>query len=160
MLIVRIPISITPARNISHLLVENRSIKGWISILNWSSFYLNTQLRVRWYLYEICQVMSTKCQCNYQSCLSSVYTSHAICQCVRFYFGTVHEMLVLIKLVIAYAQTLLTYTWVKVQNFQNPDLSKIQSLIKLAVCPQNIHNFKFKWSNVFRQTDNKSEKLF
>ena len=30
---------------------------------------------------------------------------------------------------------------------------------KLAVYQLNIHNFKFKWSNVFRQTDNKSEKL-
>ena len=26
-------------------------------------------------------------------------------------------------------------------------------------CPLNIHNFKFKWSNVLRQTDNKLRKL-
>ena len=31
--------------------------------------------------------------------------------------------------------------------------------LKLAVCPLNIHNFKFKWSIVLRQTENKSEKL-
>ena len=30
---------------------------------------------------------------------------------------------------------------------------------KLAVCTLNIHNFKFKWSIVLRQTENKSEKL-
>ena len=34
-------------------------------------------------------------------------------------------------------------TWVKVQNFQNPELSKTP-ILKLAVCPLNIHNFKFK----------------
>ena len=48
-------------------------------------------------------------------------------------------------------------TWVKVQNFQNPVLSKTP-ILKLAVCPLNIHNFKFKWSIVLRQTENKSEK--
>ena len=32
-------------------------------------------------------------------------------------------------------------------------------IFKLAVCPLNIHNFKFKWSIDFRQTENKSEKL-
>ena len=35
--------------------------------------------------------------------------------------------------------------------FENPTL-------KLAVCPLNIHNFKFKWSNDLRQTENKSRK--
>ena len=48
--------------------------------------------------------------------------------------------------------------WVKVQTFQNPELSKLQ-ILKLAVCPLNIHNFKFKCSVVIRQTENKSEKL-
>ena len=46
-------------------------------------------------------------------------------------------------------------SWVKVQNVQNPELSNL----KLALCPLNIHNFKFKWSNVLRQTENKPEKL-
>ena len=32
-------------------------------------------------------------------------------------------------------------------------------ILKLAVCPINIHYFKFKWSNVLRQTENKAEKL-
>ena len=36
--------------------------------------------------------------------------------------------------------------WVKVQNFQNPEL------LKLAVCLLNIHNYKSKWPIVFRQT--------
>ena len=40
----------------------------------------------------------------------------------------------------------------KSQNFETP-------FIKFVVCPLNIHNFKFKWSNVLRQTENKSEKL-
>ena len=31
---------------------------------------------------------------------------------------------------------------------------------KLAVCPLNIHNLKFNWSIVFRQTEYKSENLF
>ena len=31
--------------------------------------------------------------------------------------------------------------------------------LKLAVCPQNIHNFKIKWLIFLRQTENKSEKL-
>ena len=31
-------------------------------------------------------------------------------------------------------------------------------ILKHAVCPLNIHNFKFKWSFAFRQTENKSEK--
>ena len=43
-------------------------------------------------------------------------------------------------------------------NFQNPEFSKLP-ILKLAVCPLNIHNFKFKWSIVFRKTENKSEKL-
>ena len=30
-------------------------------------------------------------------------------------------------------------------------------ILKLAVCPQIIHNFKFKWSIVLRQTEYKSE---
>ena len=34
--------------------------------------------------------------------------------------------------------------WVKVQNFQSPELSR------LAVTPLNIYDFKFKWSIVFR----------
>ena len=38
----------------------------------------------------------------------------------------------------------------KIQNFRNSDL-------KLAVCPLNIHNLKFIWSIVFRQTQYKSE---
>ena len=46
-----------------------------------------------------------------------------------------------------------TSTWVKVQNFQNPELSK------LALYPLNIFNFKFKWSIVLSKTVNKSEKL-
>ena len=33
------------------------------------------------------------------------------------------------------------------------------SILKLAVCLVNIHNFKIKWSVVLRQTENKSEKL-
>ena len=33
-------------------------------------------------------------------------------------------------------------TWVKVQNFQNPEILKIKTI--------NINNFKFKWSIVFR----------
>ena len=37
----------------------------------------------------------------------------------------------------------LTESLVKVQNFQNPELLKLQTL-KLAVCPLNIHNFNFK----------------
>ena len=32
-------------------------------------------------------------------------------------------------------------------------------ILKLAVCPLNIHNLKFKWSIVFRQTDYKSENI-
>ena len=32
-------------------------------------------------------------------------------------------------------------------------------VLKLAVCPLNIHNLKFKRSNAFRKTENKSEKL-
>ena len=32
-------------------------------------------------------------------------------------------------------------------------------VLKLAVCPLNIHNLKLKWSNDLRQTENKSEKL-
>ena len=32
-------------------------------------------------------------------------------------------------------------------------------ILKLAVCPLNIHNFKFKWSIVRRQTENKPAKL-
>ena len=35
--------------------------------------------------------------------------------------------------------------WEKVQNFQNPELWKFMSE-KLAVCLQNITNFKSKWS--------------
>ena len=31
--------------------------------------------------------------------------------------------------------------------------------LAVAVCPINIHNFKFKWSNVLRKTENKSKKL-
>ena len=30
-------------------------------------------------------------------------------------------------------------------------------ILKLAVCPLNIHTFKFKWSIVLRETENKSE---
>ena len=33
------------------------------------------------------------------------------------------------------------------------------SELKLAVCPLNIHKFKFKWSIAFRQTKYKSENL-
>ena len=33
------------------------------------------------------------------------------------------------------------------------------SILKLAVCLLNIHNFKIKWSIVLRRTENKSEKL-
>ena len=53
-----------------------------------------------------------------------------------------------------------TLPWVKVQNYQYPELSKI-SILKLAVCPLNIHNVKIKWSIVLRETENKlkSEKL-
>ena len=32
-------------------------------------------------------------------------------------------------------------------------------ILKLALCPLNIHNFKFKWSIVLRQTENKPKKL-
>ena len=32
-------------------------------------------------------------------------------------------------------------------------------ILNLAVCPLNIHNFKFKWSIVFRQTVYKQENL-
>ena len=45
------------------------------------------------------------------------------------------------------------FAWVKVLNFQNPELSK------LAECQLNIHNLKFKWSIVFRQTEYNSENL-
>ena len=45
----------------------------------------------------------------------------------------------------------------EVPNFQNPELSKLHSCTRR---PLNIHNFKFKWSNVLSQTENKSEKLF
>ena len=31
-------------------------------------------------------------------------------------------------------------------------------ILKLAICLLIIHNFKFKWPIVFRQTENKSEK--
>ena len=50
------------------------------------------------------------------------------------------------------------FPWVKVQNFHNLELSKYQ-ILKLAICPLNIHNFMFKWSIVFRQIENKSGKL-
>ena len=33
------------------------------------------------------------------------------------------------------------------------------SILELAVCLLNIHNFKIKWSIILRQTENKSEKL-
>ena len=33
------------------------------------------------------------------------------------------------------------------------------AILKLPVCPLNIHNFKFKWSNVLRPIKTKSEKL-
>ena len=33
------------------------------------------------------------------------------------------------------------------------------SILKNAVCQLNIYNFKFKWSVVLRQTENKSERL-
>ena len=42
-------------------------------------------------------------------------------------------------------------SWVKVKNFQNLELFETQ-ILKLAVCPLNIHNFKFKWPIVFRET--------
>ena len=45
--------------------------------------------------------------------------------------------------------------WVNVQNFQNPELS----ILKLAVCPLNIYNFRIKRSIVLRQSENKSENL-
>ena len=32
-------------------------------------------------------------------------------------------------------------------------------ILKLSVCPLDIHNLKFKWSIVFRQTEYKSEKF-
>ena len=32
-------------------------------------------------------------------------------------------------------------------------------ILKLSVCPLDIHNLKFKWSIVFRQTEYKSENL-
>ena len=34
----------------------------------------------------------------------------------------------------------------KFETFKTP-------ILKLAVCPLNIHNFKFKWSIVLRQTE-------
>ena len=34
------------------------------------------------------------------------------------------------------------------------------SILKLAVCLLNVYNFTIKWSNVVRQTEYKSEKLF
>ena len=37
-------------------------------------------------------------------------------------------------------------------TFQTP-------ILKLAICPLNIHNFKFKWSIVYRHTEDKSENL-
>ena len=43
--------------------------------------------------------------------------------------------------------------WVKVQNLQNPEILKLQSF------NLHIHNLKFKWSIVFRQTEYKSENL-
>ena len=43
---------------------------------------------------------------------------------------------------------LLLYTWVKVKNFQNPELWKTP-ILKLAVCLLNIHTLSLKWSIVF-----------
>ena len=39
-------------------------------------------------------------------------------------------------------------TWVKVQNFQNPELKKFKCL-NLQI-PAKINTFMFKWLNVFR----------
>ena len=46
-----------------------------------------------------------------------------------------------------------TYSWVKVLNFQNPEIRNFD----LKTC--SIHNLKFKWSIVFKQTEYKSENL-
>ena len=40
----------------------------------------------------------------------------------------------------------------KPRTFETP-------ILKLAECPLNIDNFKFKWSIVLRQTKNKSEAI-
>ena len=51
--------------------------------------------------------------------------------------------------IIAGAVTVTIVTWVKVQNFQNPELSKLQLLnMQYGICPLNIHNLRFKWWNV------------
>ena len=49
------------------------------------------------------------------------------------------------------------HTWVKVQNFINPELLK--SNLKTCSMPININNFMFKWSIVLRLTENKTKKL-
>ena len=48
--------------------------------------------------------------------------------------------------------------WVKVQNFKNPKLLKIQ-IFEHTACLQDINDFQFKWSIVFKYTDNKSENI-
>ena len=49
-------------------------------------------------------------------------------------------------------------SWVKVQNFKNPEFFNQNQILKLAVCLQSVNNFKFKWSIAQRWTENKSEK--
>ena len=46
-------------------------------------------------------------------------------------------------------------TWMKFPKSWTFEIS----ILKHAVCPLNIHNFKIKWSIVLRKTENKSEKL-
>ena len=54
---------------------------------------------------------------------------------------------------------LITYTWVKVQNFKKSCTFEIQNL-KHAESQQNNNNFHCKWSIVLRHTENISENLF
>ena len=48
------------------------------------------------------------------------------------------------------AEAIWLHGW-KFKIYKNPDFRN--SILKLAICPLNIYNFKFKWSIVFGQTE-------